>query len=329
MAKLLNDIQLKSLVGTVILKGEESCVRSNSYVLRLGAEGEFINTNKEFNLGAKKKGIIVPAGHSVGLTSLETLDFSRDVVHKLFPGCDLYGLLSPSTDLSREGVVAPSTHVDAGYHGTINWTITNSSSEERKFMYGERLFRLAIFKLEEGETPEFPYSGGYQSKLGYIRSQRRGAPMGMKESEWEVAHKDGGPESLLEDLIKSGFPWNILGSRLKAIDMQFETITNEYGAILDSIGSLSQSVKSLKNNQEGASNLVKNVLVEEMDNLHNRWTIKTGAILMGLAGLVLAIFSSNRVLGFFTSYGGVIGPSILVLSVITWIYMSRNRKNKN
>lgn len=131
MAIMLSDKDLRSLFGTVLKNSEDACLRPNSYVLRLGAHGEFLNTGKEFDLSKEKKGIKIHPGHSVGVTAHEELDFRRDTVHKVYPGHDLHAFVSPTTDLSREGIIAPTTQVDAGFHGTLNWTFTNNSSEER------------------------------------------------------------------------------------------------------------------------------------------------------------------------------------------------------
>ena len=59
MAIILNDAELKKLIGSVIVDGDEACIRPNSYILRVGSTGEFINTGKEFELGKSKKGIIL------------------------------------------------------------------------------------------------------------------------------------------------------------------------------------------------------------------------------------------------------------------------------
>src|SRR6266850_984730 len=149
MPSILSDAEIRKLLGTVIVNGEPDGVHPNSYILRLGEAGEFLNTGKEFSLGKTKKGIRIQPGHSVGVTAFETIDFRRLTVHKLYPGNDLFGIVSPTTDLSREGLVAPTTQVDAGYFGTLNWTITNTSSEERRFVHKERIFRLTIFRLEK------------------------------------------------------------------------------------------------------------------------------------------------------------------------------------
>jgi hypothetical protein len=46
-----------------------------------------------------------------------------------------------------------------------------------------------------------------------VRSRRQGPPVGMKEAEWIDAFVEGGPEDLLDNLIKSGYPWHLFGQR--------------------------------------------------------------------------------------------------------------------
>ena len=185
-------------------------------------------------------------GHAVGVTALETIDFSQDTVKNIFPECYLHGFISPTTDLSREGIIAASTQIDAGYKGTLNWTITNTSGKTAEFVYGEKLFRMTIVRLENGERPELLYQGDYQEKQGYVPSRRRGTPKGMKKSDWVDAFVDGGPEGKLEELINSGYPWNILGTRLKRLDDHLKTVTNEYADIRDSIVELNQKMSRNK-----------------------------------------------------------------------------------
>ena len=88
MANLLNDHEIKKILGSIIGDGDENSVRPNSYVLRLGNAGEFLTTGKEFRLGSgsnDKQGIKVAPGQSVAVTALETIDFTRDTVQRHFP----------------------------------------------------------------------------------------------------------------------------------------------------------------------------------------------------------------------------------------------------
>lgn len=331
MATILNDTELRKLIGTVILNAEASGVRPNSYVLRLGDEGEFLNASKEFTLGKTKKGIRVPPGHSVAITSLETLDFRPTTVEKHYPGCALHAILSPSTDLSREGIVAPTTQIDAGYHGTLNWTITNTSNQERRFLQAERIYRVTILRLEKGEVPLKCYEGDYQSQTGYVRSRRKGAPVGMRDSEWEDAVAEGGPEALLENLIKSGYPWHVLGQKLKTIDQQFKIVSDEYAAIHDSLNKLTTDVESLKTQQGDASRsmpqLISTALKDEAASLQNRWLLTSGSFLVALIGIVISITSSQAALGFLKANGAWIGVVLVIGGVALALVMLRKPRS--
>jgi len=318
MASLLNDVDIRKLLGTVIQNGADDSIRSNSYILRLGAVGEFLNANKEFDLEkTNKKGIVISPGHSVAVTSLETLDFSRDEVKKTFPGKDLHAFLTPTTDLSREGIVAPSTQVDAGFHGTLNWTLTNTSSEERRYRLGERIYRMAILLLDEGERPEKLYSGAYQGQTGYVRSRRAGPPVGMKETEWETSFAIGGPEELLDNLIKSGYPWHILGRRLKDIDEQFKLVSEEYGDIHDSILNLSGEIREVKSKtdkiESEMQSLIRATLREELEMLQKSWTHGVGTFFVALMVVGLMITSNEQAAAFVNANIMWMGPAILAL----------------
>lgn len=318
MAMLLSDKELKALLGKVIVGGDASCVRPNSYILRLGSKGEFLSSNKEFDLGKKKKGIRLQPGHSVAVTSYEELDFSRETVRKIYPDNDLHGMISPTTDISREGIVAPSTQVDAGYRGTPNWTIANTSNEERRFTFKERIFRLNIWRLGPDETPDEIYAGDYQDQIGYVPSRRKGPPVGMKESEWEDSIVQGGPEEMLESLVKSGYPWNILGTRLKVIDEQFATVTEEYSAIRDSIDTVKNEMKEMRSG-------LRNLLLEEATSLQNRWLLGTGSVIAVFVGLALTVMGNETALAFVKQNGVLIGLSFILAAVVTTYLISRRK----
>lgn len=332
MATILNDNELKKLLGAIILSGDPSSVRPNSYVLRLGDVGEFLNASKEFSLGKTKKGIRVPPGHSVAITSLETIDFRRAAVEKVYPGCALHAILSPCTDLSREGIVAPTTQIDAGYYGTLNWTITNSSNQERRFLQGERIYRMTILKLEEGEVPLKFCEGDYQGQTGYVRSRRKGAPVGMRENEWEDAVAEGGPEALLDNLIKSGYPWHALAQKLKAIDQQFKIVSEEYAAIHDSLDKLDTDVDAINRQQNDTSRSIPQVITtalrEEATALQNRWLLTSGSFFVALVGLIISLTSSQRALDFLKSNGVWVGLVLIIIGVVASVAALQRSKSK-
>jgi deoxycytidine triphosphate deaminase len=325
MPTILSDTEIKNLLGTIIVNGDPNNIRPNAYVLRLGAKGEFLNTGKEFDLTKDKKGLRIQPGHSVAVTAYETLDFRRETVHKIYPGHDLHAFVSPTTDLSREGIVAQTTAVDAGFYGTLNWTFANTSSVERRYVYKERIYRITIFRLEEGETPEHLYKGDYQEQTGYVRSRRTGPPVGMKESEWEDGRVKGGPQDILEDLINSGYPWHGLGLRLKEIDLQLLSVTNEYALIHDSISKLSDDVNVIRERQTDTPNTVRTVLREEASSLQNRWLMAAASTFAVFVGLGMTLFSNPTISQFVKSYSMFIGLGIIFAAALT-LYVNSQRK---
>lgn len=332
MATILNDIELKRLIGSVIVNGDEKCVRSNSYILRLGAHGEFTNTEKEFDIsGTEKRGIKIPPGYGVGVTSFETLDFTRETVHKFYPNCDLHAFISPTTDLSRESISTQTTQVDAGYCGTPQWTLQNNSNQTRQFTYKEKIFRITILKLTEGETPDSVYGGGYQRQTGYVRSERAGAPVGMRESHWVDPMKDGGPEDLLDSLINTGHPWNILGQRLRSIDTQFNEVMREYTEFTEAVSSLKADVASIKEKQSptAISDAIRQVLREETSALQFSWLTSTFTVLSAIAGICVVVASSPAALQIAKDNSWWIGLVLIVVSLIVTFFRSRTRKKQS
>ena len=329
MATILNDKELKKLFGTVIKDADKSCVRPNSYILRLGSNGEFINTGKGFEL-KENNGIRLAPGHAVGITALETIDFSHDTVNKIFPECDLHGFLSPTTDLSREGLIAPSTQIDAGYKGTLNWTITNPSGKTAEFVYGEKLFRMTIVRLEKGERPELPYQGDYQEKQGYVPSRRRGAPKGMKESDWESAGVDGGPEEQLEELINSGHPWDILGTRLKYLDNHLNTLTNGYTDIRQSIVKLDDTISRINDTMDDKVSQITDTMEDTFRNRENGFILKfilgLFTFISALIGVVFSIISNPNAWDWIMNHSPILAGIFLVAAVGTALIFSFIRK---
>lgn len=332
MATILNDNEIKKLLGKVILNGDLPCIRPNSYILRLGEEGEFLNASKEFTLGKGKNGIRLPPGQSVAITSMEIIDFRKEVVQGIYPDCALHAILSPSTDLSREGLVAPTTQIDAGFKGTLNWTVTNSSNQERRFLHGERIYRITFLKLEKGEVPLNFYQGSYQGQTGYVRSRRTGAPVGMRESEWEDAVADGGPEALLDNLIKSGYPWASLAQKLKKIDQEFKIVSEEYGTINDTLTGLKSDVESMKQQQGDASRSLPQIITaalrEESTALQNRWLLTSGSFLVALLGLVVSFTSSQQAHDFLKTNGWWIGLALILGGVAAFLVALRRPKHR-
>ena len=50
MAEMLSDRELHKILGKIIIDGDASCIRPNSYILRLGEKGEFLILQRHINL---------------------------------------------------------------------------------------------------------------------------------------------------------------------------------------------------------------------------------------------------------------------------------------
>lgn len=322
MATILCDAEIRKLLGTVIKNGVEDSIRPNSYIIRLGSDGEYIGTEKVFKI-CEDKGIKLPPGQSVGVSSIEEIDFSKEAVDKIFPGQALHGFLSPTTDLSREGVVVASTQIDAGFKGTLSWTLSNSSFHERCFIFGEKIFRLTIFKLEENEIPERYYSGYYQGKTGYIRSKRSTAIAGMRNSDWIDPYIENGPEELLDELMKAGYPWGAVATRLKAIDEQYSNVSAQYQNIDESIRNINEDVSQIK---KGIDKTITESVRNGINQLNNSVIVKIIGAFGIIAGLVISILSSPEIKNFIMSYGGLIGLIIIALGFLSTVLFKPKSK---
>jgi hypothetical protein len=147
----------------------------------------------------------------------------------------------------------------------------------------------------------------------------------MKDSEWEDGRVKGGPQDILDDLINSGYPWRGLGLRLKEIDQQFQSVTNEYALIHDSINQLSADVSTIRERQSDVPNTVRTVLREEASALQNRWLIAAASMLAVFVGLGLTLSSNEAIKGFVRSNGTYFGL-VVILGAIAALYLVSHRK---
>jgi len=111
----------------------------------------------------------------------------------------------------------------------------------------------------------------------------------------------------LESLIKSGYPWNLLGQRLKVIDNQFQTVTNEYGDIKTAIDGLNREVDALREDSRSLPSVIGKVLDEKMSTHQLRWVTATASAIVMLLGIVLTIVVSDQAMKFLKNEGALIG----------------------
>ena len=143
-----------------------------------------------------------------------------------------------------------------------------------------------------------------------------------RPKDWEESTTTGGPEALLERLIQSGFPWNVLGTRLKAIDDQFQTVTNQYADIRESVQRLEDDVRDIRKELAHVPDKVREIVKDEQF----RWLGGAAGLLMGAAGLVLTATKSPLAAQWLDAHGGWFGPGLaLAAVVIFWLLFWRRR----
>lgn len=152
----------------------------------------------------------------------------------------------------------------------------------------------------------------------------------MRESECADSIVKGGPEALLDHLMKSGYPWHALGQRLKTIDQQFKMVSDDYAAIDDSLRQIRTEADTL-NGQYGdvtraLPQTVSAALTDQTTALQNRWLLSAGSMLLGLLGLIVTITSSPQALEFLKGNGAWIGLVLILIGVITTIVTVRRPK---
>ena len=233
MARILSNKEIKKLLDNeIILEGDRSQIRSNSYVFRLGKEVHFFST-KERKSGDIGDILIINAGDSSLVHSHEIVDFTQSTIDKLYKGHQICALLTPTTTLVREALQLPSTKIDPGYTGSLNWTIRNSSVEEIKMELGEPIFKATFFLLiEDEELPDKLYGDReerdyYQDKTGLVESKRR-IPVDIK-SRKKICVSSKGTE--LERLKQSGFPYDFIATQLQQVGDHLEIVTKDFARI--------------------------------------------------------------------------------------------------
>lgn len=141
------------------------------------------------------------------------------------------------------------------------------------------------------------------------------------------------PEALLNRVIESGFPWNVLGTKLKAIDDQFRVVSEEYASIHDSIGrlqdevgSLGRDVEQIRNDQGNLTERIRQIVREEIPAIQDRWLIGTASLIAVLIGLGLSVFGSPDMRQVLATHGAWIGASLVILGVAGGIWLARRRR---
>jgi deoxycytidine triphosphate deaminase len=256
MSKILPDHQIRSLIGSVIIGADETCINPNGIELRLGAHVHFESTGEQKKL-QQGNFLQVNPGESIIISSLEKLDFSRDTVQKIFPDMMLMALITPTTTMMREGISQVSTKVDAGFRGLLNWGFRNSSTKVFTIQYAEPIFKLTLFLLDKGETPEVPYGDNkrhsYQDTEG-IRLSARKIPAQIPKK--QIVSSSFGKLDPNKQLREAGYPFDHISTELTALQGKWEVVSND--------------VRLLKNHFEKQTDTLSTKISEETKAIYSR-----------------------------------------------------------
>jgi len=151
-ARILADKDIRKLLGTVILDADEERINPNGIEIRLGKHVLFQATDEDKELGPGMFLKVLP-GESVTIASFERFDFREDAVHKVFPGCNVMALITPTTTMMREGIMQSATKVDPGWHGILNWGLRNSSRSTAVEMIDEGIQTRRGMNIDFGYGP--------------------------------------------------------------------------------------------------------------------------------------------------------------------------------
>ena len=163
----------------------------------------------------------------------------------------------------------------------------------------------------------------------------------MRSSDWEDAFTKVGPAALLDRVIESGFPWNALGTKLKAIDSQFVEVSNEYANIHESIellegevGGIGKKVEEIRTSQGELTDRIRQVVREELPAMQDRWLIATGSLVLVLVGIAISVINSKVARDLLAQHGvwfGPVwfGPVLVVVSMGIYWWACRRRKREN
>ncbi len=227
MAKVLADRDIRKLIGTVIIGADESRINPNGIELRLGKHVQFHTTNEDKQIPPGHY-LKVQTGEAISIASLESLDLRAETVQRIFPGAMLMGLITPTTTMMREGISQAATKIDAGFHGTLNWGLRNSSNHDVILAAGEPIFKVTFMLLEGDEMPEVPYGGRasdcYQGSVGIVRSSRR-IPADIPTTKLVSSSFDKLDHT--RRLQEAGYPYNHIGTELANLHGRFEIVSKD------------------------------------------------------------------------------------------------------
>jgi len=282
VADILPDREIKKLIGSVLIGAEEQYINPNGIELRLGKHVHFDSTGEDKKLGPELF-LRVNPGESIIISSLERLDFTKETVQKIYPGKMLMGFITPTTTMMREGISQVTTKVDAGFRGLLNWGFRNSSTKEFTMQYGEPIFKLTGFLLEENESPEIPYgereSHTYQDTDGIMLSRRKIPVQIPKKS---IVSSSFGKLDPKKQLREAGYPFDHISTELVELHGKFEVVSKDVVFLKDQFQKQTEGL-SRKIEQETRS------IAERLDEFRQTFFDKVDTLFQQKFGRVVGI----------------------------------------
>lgn len=283
---ILPDRDIRRLLRDVIAGGDPNLINPNGIELRLGKSIRFLSTGEEKELEPDQFLKVCP-GETVPISSLEKIDFSRETVQIHFPKCMLMAFITPTTTMMREGILQASTKVDAGFRGNLNWGLRNGSAKDLIVQYGEPIFKLTLFCLDQTESPEVSY--GERPTHQYQDTKRR-IPADINKKQLICSSFDQlDPKKQLRE---AGYPFDHIGSELVRLDGKFEMVSRDVALLKTEFeqrtkelsGKIESETKSLGTKLDET----KTSLLEKVGVLfHQRFT-KAASIIVGAIPLMYA-----------------------------------------
>ena len=328
MARILPDREIRGLIDTVLIGADDQYINPNGIELRLGKHVRFDTTGegKELSTGLFLK---VNPGESVIISSLEKLDFTEETVQKVYPNKMLMGLITPTTSMMREGISQVSTKVDAGFRGLLNWGFRNSSTKEFIIQYGEPIFKLTIFLLDQDEKPDIPYGKGerhtYQDTEGIKLSTRQIPAQISKRSIIASSFDKLDPKKQLRE---AGYPFVHISTELEQLHGRWEVVSSDVRLIKDDFKKQTDAL-STKIAEETTS------ISKRLDDFHETFFERVEALFqkkfLWIVGVLVAAFAfigtmcnylrDKNVDTFIILIGGLTASAVIL--VITYLVTRR------
>ncbi len=290
MARILADKDIQRLLGTVIQNADEKRINPNGIEIRLGKHVLFHSTDEEKELGPEMFLKVLP-NESVTITSYERFDFRNDAIHKVFPGCTIMALITPTTTMMREGIIQSATKVDSGWHGTLNWGLRNSSIRDFILGYCEPIFKLTFFLLKGDEVPDVLYGDRpddrYQHSEGIVRSTRT-IPVSIQPK--RIVSSTTEKIDPQKQLREAGPPFNYISQELIVLHGKFEVVSTEVSLLKTAI---TDETKKLTDKLDAA----QTTLLERVEHLFHRKFVQIVGAVVSCFTVMFAIYTFLKVNG--------------------------------